>query len=292
MAFINPMTLQPIPSQVAETEALNLATFQDYYSRLRLLALSMFEWENLPETMSARYLEETLFSYGKAAIVKDDILGVINTKCTGSNTINIYGDCVSYNCYGTGYDKDFALDDMVLVRNNLDMIPTSATLQLFAARLTQAERTIDININAQKTPLIMLCDDKERLSLENIYVQYDGNKPVIKGFKQFNPDSFTVLKTDAPYVADKIELYKKDVWSEAMAFLGINNVVFEKRAQLTSGEVNVNNQMIEMASQIMLLTREQASEEMNKKYNLSTSVKLRTDWGEFINAPNSDEFVT
>lgn len=275
---INPMTLQPIPSQEEATLANNGNIWGDYYNRLKLLALSMFEWEGLPETMSARFLEETLFDYGKAAIVKDDVLGVINLRCTGSETINIYGDCVSYHCYSTGYDKDFALDDMVLVRNNLMMIPTSVTLMLFTDRLYEAETTIETNIHAQKTPIIILCDDKERLSLENIYRQYAGNMPVIKSFRQFDPNSFSVLKTDAPFVADKVELYKKNVWSEAMAFLGINNIIMEKRAQLNSGEVDVNNQMIELSAQVMLSVREQASREMNEKYKLNTSVKMRTNW--------------
>lgn len=281
--MINPATLQPVPCQFDETAFNNQVVFLDYYKRLRLLAMSMFEWEGLPDTMSARFLEYCLYWFGRAAVVKDDTLGVINLKCTGSDTINIYGDCVSYHCFSTGYDKDFALDDMVLVRNNLEMIPTDTSIQLFAKRLYEAETTIETNIKAQKTPVLILCDDKQRLTMVNTYEQWQGNMPVIYGGKNFDPNSFTALRTDAPFVADKVQLYKRDVWSEALSFLGINNVAYEKKAQINNDETNVNNGMIQLCAEIMLMCRQEACKDMKEKYNIDAKVTMRSDWSEMIN---------
>lgn len=262
--MLNPITLEPVPTQFEEAAALNMAVFSDYYKRLRLLALSLFEWENLPESMNERFLEQCLYWYGKAAIVNDATLGIINTKCTPSESLNIYGEATEYHCYSTGYDADFSLDDMVYVRNNLEALPTDATIQLFAQRLYEAERTIDINIKAQKTPVIILCDEKQRLTMKNIYMKYDGNEPVIYGKKGLDIDDIKVLRTDAPFVADKLEEYKRNVWSEALSFLGINNVMTEKKERLLTGEVDANNQMIDLSAQTMLLTRELAAEKFNK----------------------------
>lgn len=262
--MLNPITLEPVPTQFEETAALNMAVFSDYYKRLRLLALSLFEWENLPESMNERFLEQCLYWYGKAAIVNDDNLGIINTKCTPSESLNIYGEATKYHCYSTGYDEDFPLDDMVYVRNNLEALPTDATIQLFAQRLYEAERTIDVNVKAQKTPVIILCDEKQRLTMKNIYMKYDGNEPVIYGKKGLDIDDIKVLRTDAPFVADKLEEYKRNVWSEALSFLGINNVMTEKKERLVTGEVDANNQMIDLSAQTMLLTRELAAEKFNR----------------------------
>lgn len=262
--MLNPITLEPVPTQFEEAAALNMAVFADYYKRLRLLALSLFEWENLPESMNERFLEQCLYWYGKAAIVNDDNLGIINTKCTPSESLNIYGEATEYHCYSTGYDADFPLDDMVYVRNNLEALPTDATIQLFAQRLYEAERTIDVNIKAQKTPVIILCDEKQRLTMKNIYMKYDGNEPVIYGKKGLDIDDIKVLRTDAPFVADKLEEYKRNVWSEALSFLGINNVMTEKKERLLTGEVDANNQMIDLSAQTMLLTRELAAEKFNR----------------------------
>ena len=274
---INPITLEPLPTQHQETAALNALVFADYYKRLRLLALSVFEWQNLPESMDARFLESCLYWYGKAALIKDDVLGFINTKCTPSESLNIYGEATSYNCYSTGYNKDYALDDMVFVRNNLEMLPTDSTIQLFAQRLYEAERTIDVNIKAQKTPVIIICEEKQRLTLKNIYTQFTGNEPVIYGKKGLDSDGINVLRTDAPFVSDKLEEYTRNVWSEALSFLGINNVMTEKKERLVTGEVEANNQLIDLSAQTMLLTRQLACDKFNRLYpGHDISVRQRT----------------
>lgn len=274
--MLNPITLEPIPSQFDDTALLNEAVYGDYYKRLRLLALSIFEWENLPDSMSARFLESCLYWYGKAAIVNDDTLGIINLKCTPSEALNIYGDAIEYHCYSTGYDNTFALDDMVYVRNNLEAVPTDITIQLFAQRLYEAERTIEVNVKAQKTPVIILCDEKQRLTMKNVYQKFDGNEPVIFGKKGLDLDDIKVLRTDAPFVADKLEEYKRNVWSEALSFLGINNIMTEKKERLVTGEVDANNELIDLSAQTMLLTRQLACEQYNKLWGGNISVRQRS----------------
>lgn len=259
------------------TADINNSTFTDYYKRLQLLALSMFKWENLPETMNARFLEECLYFRGQAAFCNDENLGFINLNCVPSNTLNIYNESTEYNCYSNGYSKNYQLDEnMVFVRNNYLRIPTDYTIQLFAYRLYECERTMDVNVKSQKTPVIILCDDEERLSMQNLYQKYDGNIPVIYGSKDIDLKNFTVLKTDAPFVTDKLIDYKKNVWNEALAFLGINNVAHEKRERLIKDEVNANNEQIELSAQTMLSTRQDACEKFNKMFNKNISVRLRT----------------
>ena len=282
--YINGMP--PVKQQFDETAALNNATYLDYYKRLRLLALSMFEWENLPDTMNARFLERCLYLYGIACFVNDDTLGLINLKCVPSDYLNVYEEAYKYNCYSINYNKEFPLDEIVLVRNNLDTIPTDMTIQLFARRLYEAERTIDVNIKAQKTPVLIKCDEKQRLTLKNVYMNYDGNSPVIFGDKNLDVDGVTVLTTNAPFVSDKLQEYKRNVWGEALSFLGVNNVADEKSERLITDEVNANNQMIQLSAETMLLTRQKACEEFNKKWGGNISVKMRT----FAELKNSSIF--
>lgn len=259
------------------TADLNNYTFLDYYKRLKLLALSMFKWENVPEGMNARYLEECLYTWGQAAFCKDPILGFLNTKCTPNSRLNYYNEALNYRCYGIGYNRTFRLNDnMVFVRNNYLRIPTDYTIQLFAYRLYEAERTIDTNIKAQKTPVVILCDKDELLSMQNLYMKYDGNIPVIYGSKDLDTKNFTVLKTDAPYIADSVTEYKKNIWNEALSFLGVNNIMYEKKERLTKDEVNANNEINELSAQTMLLTREVACEQFNKMFDKNMSVRLRT----------------
>ena len=275
----NPASLAPVKSQVDEAAMLNNMTYADYYHRLRLLALAVYKWEGLPESMNERFLEQTLYNFGRAIFVNDPELGYINLKCTPGDSLNIYELPTKYECYSLNYSKMFDAADVVLVRNNYDMRPTSLTIQLFARRLYNAERTMEVNVNAQKTPVLVLCDESQRLTMKNVYMQWEGNTPVIYGNKNLRAEDIKVLSTAAPYVTDKLSAYKRNVWGEALSFLGINNVETEKAERLTKDEVNANNQLIETAAQVGLLARQQAADEANRRFwngKYNVKVKMRT----------------
>lgn len=281
-SYINPAN----PNlQFDDSASLNNLTYLDYYKRLRLLAISMFEWENLPDSMNERFLERTLYAFGLACFIYDDNLGFLNLKCLPSNSLNVYEEATQYTAWSINYNKTFKRDDIILVRNNYDEIPTDTTIQLFARRLAEAERTIDVNIKAQKTPVLIRCTDKERLTMKNLYMQYDGNQPFIFGSKDIDVNAIEVLKTDAPFVADKLTLYKKALWADAMSFLGINNAD-EKKERLITDEVNANNQMIQISAQTMLLTRKEACRAFNKRFGENIDVHLRS-YDEIQNVFNS-----
>lgn len=267
----------------------NNVTYMDFFERMKLLAISLFEWENLPPTMNERYLELTLFDFGISGIIFDDNLGLINLKCTKSNFINLYGEAVEYSVYAdNGYQKTVKRDDIILVRNNFLERPTVQTLELYAQRLAKTQRTIDTNIEAQKTPILIKCDIDQKLTLKNVYEQYTGNTPVIFGSKDMELSKFEVLKTDAPFLVDKLSEYKKSIWNELYSFLGINNLEKEKNTQMIVDEVNINNQMIGLSAETMLLSRKQACKELNKIFNTNVDVKIR-DFSEVLNIiENSD----
>jgi hypothetical protein len=51
-------------NESTEAERMNNRTYSFYYDRLVELAISMFEWKNLPKSIDPRYLELTLFTDG------------------------------------------------------------------------------------------------------------------------------------------------------------------------------------------------------------------------------------
>lgn len=253
-------------------------TYFDYYKRLRLLALSIFKWNGLPESVSERYLEQTLFEMGQALFFKDPGLGFLATKCTISGKLNIYGDAVRYNAYGYTYSQMYDADKSVLVRNNYDREPTCLSIELFARRLSEVERTLDVNIQNQKTPYIIVCDDKQRLTFLNLYKQIRANEPVIYGNKSLNPNDIQMIPTLTPFLADKLLHYKHDIWNEAMSYLGLDNANTDKKERMITDEVSSNNELIRMSAQTMLLTRQKACEQINEMYpGLNVSVELRSD---------------
>lgn len=280
---------------------LNNATYNDYLERLKKVATSIFEWVNLPSSMNEDVIERDLFFYGQCAFLKDKQYGFINTKCVSSGYINIYGLPTKLNCYSYDYNSMRKLytglnplltnkqkevqefNECILVKNNSDRIPTVATIELFAYRLYEAEMTAFTNIKAQKTPILIKVNEKQRLMMENLYNQYNGNQPFIFGDKDtFNEENLSVLRTEAPFIADKIMNYKKEIWNEALTYLGINNIMVEKKERLITDEANQNNELINLNLEAYLKTRQKACDEFNEKYNLKgtdkeISVRVRSD---------------
>ena len=256
----------------------NNLVFHDYYSRLKLIALSIFKWENLPESCNARFLEDTLFHYGMAVFVHDDELSYLNLKVTPSGSLNVYNEPVSYTAYSVGYNKIYDKDKCVIIRNNPLEKSTDSTVMLFAERLTEIEQTLNVNIKAQKTPILIRCDEKTRTSLMNIYRQYEGNEPVIFGTKSLSDKPLEVLVTGAPLVSDKLREEKRSVWNEALEFFGINtNPSDKKKERLVTVEVEANNEQIDIQALTMLATRQKACKEINEKFGLNVSVSLRVE---------------
>lgn len=257
------------------------AIYHDYYARLKTIALSIFKWCNLPKTCDARFLEDTLFNYGIALFVEDDDMSFLNLKATPSGILNTYNLPVSFTGYGVNYSKEFDRDNCVLIRNNYLEKSTDSTLMIYAERLAEIELTSIINIKAQKTPILIRTEEKTRTSLTALYNMYEGDSPIIFGSKALQDKPLEVLRTDAPFLADKLREEKKAVWNEFLEFLGINtNPSDNKRERLIVDEVEANNEQIEIQGSTMLLTREEACEEINEKYGLNVSVEMRLD---FIN---------
>lgn len=279
---------------------LNVETFYDYLYRFRRIALSIFEWNNLPKSMNEIYLEKCLYYYGQAAFLKDKNYGFINTQVCDNGQVNIYGLPTILHCYSYDYSTNRKLytglgamkdeqrevletSGAILVQNNWDRLPTAGTMELFALRLTEAERSIDVNIKAQKTPVLLLVDEQQRLTLENMYSQFDGNRPVIFGDKnQLDPNQIRSISTGAPFVADSLSDYKKEIWNEALTYLGVNNIMIDKKERLVSDEANSNNELINLNLQSFLAPRQMACEQFNEKFGLKgtdkeISVRVRSD---------------
>lgn len=282
-----------------DTSILNDQTFYDYLDRFKKVALSIFEWCNLPKSMNAMWLEQCLYYTGQAAFLKDKKFGFINTRCVASEYLNIYGLPTSLNCFSFQYQTTRKLYtglipglteaqkeqrdyyEAILVMNNWERIPTAGSMELFALRLYEAERTADVNIKAQKTPVLLLVNDKQRLTMENLYMQYDGNKPFIFGDKDNLSDTqLKAIKTDAPFIADKIIDYKKEIWNEALTFLGINNIMVDKKERLITDEANSNNELINLNLQSYLAPRQEACKQFNEKFGLKVEEITKEEYEE------------
>ena len=257
---------------------LNNRTYTDYFYRLMLIARSIFKWNNLPNGIDEKWLESYLFNEGRCIFYMDETLGLMVAKCSESGKLNYYDEPTALRPVATNYSNTKSYQngsECVLIRNNDLMIPTRPTIELYAYRLAEIQRTMDINIHAQKTPVLIKCSERQRMTMKNVYAQWNGYEPIIFGDKNLNTDEIEVLKTDAPIVFDKLEIQKHAVWNECMTFLGINNANMDKRERLVDDEVQANNEQVEMSVEMMLKSRELACKQINKMFGTNISVELR-----------------
>lgn len=258
----------------------NGATYVQYYNRLMELSMSMFEWKNLPDTVDERYLELGLFSSGCMVFFKDDVIGELALNMTYQGGFDIYGEPTRrraysrYNQFQTTLDKD----NSVIIWNNMLRTNSALDVQMFAYRLYNLDRIVDINANAQKTPVLITCDEKQKLTMKNLYLQYEGNYPVIFGDSNLDIKSLSVLKTDAPFVSDKIYDLKVKIWNEALTYLGISNINSTKKERMITDEV-IRNQGGTIASRYSRLeSRRRSVKKINKMFGLNITVDYREDF--------------
>ena len=263
-------------NELAEKQA-DQAAYCDYYSRLKNLAQTMFKWENLPKSVNERYLEYCLFTYGRAVFFDAPSMGYMALNCALEG-INFYQEpntirpLTPIKVFGS-----IPADECVLIRNTPDMYPTFLTTNRYAKMLYDIDQSIDVNIKAQKTPILILTDQKQKQSAMAIYQKYNGNTPVIYGNKDnYDPNSFKVLRTDAPFVAGQLQDIKITKYNEYLAFLGIGMADYkaERRVQ---DEVEQFDRQSNALANIGLSQRKAACEKINELFGLNVDVHMSTD---------------
>ena len=148
--------------------------------------------------------------------------------------------------------------------------------------IEQFDRTIDVNVKAQRTPVLVKCSEKEKLTLTNLYKEYDGNQPVIFAYDSLNTDAISSINTGAPFVADKIYQLKVQYWNEILTYLGISNINTQKKERMVTDEVTRNQGGVVASRYSRLGMRQKACKEINKMFGLDISVDFREDFQEVV----------
>ena len=264
-----------------ESAHYNKQGYMQYFDRLTELSISMFEWKNLPDTIDERFLELTLFGDGMVVFFKDEVLGYLALRTMIGGRLDVYQIPTERTAYASnGYNKMLDNENSVIIFNNMIHKPSSMVVETYSRRLYELDRSIDVNAKAQKTPIFIQCDENQRLTMKNMYMKYEGNEPFIFGDKSLNPNALKVLKTDAPYVADKLYQLKTQIWNEALTYLGISNLNIQKKERLVADEV-VRNQGGTIASRYSRLeSRRKACEQINNMFGLDIDCDYREDYRE------------
>ena len=258
-----------------------------YRNQLMELGMSMIAWDfsKIPEEqrtfLNDRQIEYHEYYKGATVFFKDEELDeflCLPVMLSGPYDLDdMPKRRVAYS-KNTNYKKELNETNSVVIFNNYLRIPSCYTVDHYASMLSDLEESIAVNCKAQKTPIAILCNENERLSMQNLYEQFDGNYPFIFGQKELNVKDIKSINTGAPFVADKLYQIKMQIWNEALTYLGISNISYQKKERLVSDEV-IRNMGGTIASRYTRLEiRREACDKIKKMFNVEVSVDYREDF--------------
>ena len=270
---------KPVINDNIERETIRLA------KHYQMLALNRYKWENLPNGIESRYIEQMLYDNGECAMFDHPDFGLTVLRSSSRENLNIYGEPTKLTLTGFNEHRTVMMDECVRILNNDLALPTQQNILYYARRMAEIDDIIMQNLRQQRVPYLFATDENNSFSMKTLYDRIYQGEPAIfvdKTMLNGNSENIMVIPTLAPYLVDKLQIQKQEMERELLTFLGINNTI-EKKERLLTDETNSNNQFIQMCSDIDFKTRQKACEEINAKYGLNIRVKeTREDFEEVM----------
>lgn len=272
----------------------NRREFNQQYNMLKMLALSVFKWEGLPESIDELYLERILFENGRVLFFEDSdmaIDGVESTmlalRFTTQSDLDVYGYPIQRLAVAqNGYTASRSSSDSIIMYDNMLKLSLEETINIYAQRLADVERIIDVNLENTKHPFIIKTSEKNKQEIEKIMKDIYNNKPLImvddETYDTFSTKS-EVMNMNSNFLADKLMDYKNTLRNEIFTIIGIGNSSQDKRERLLSGEMDNVSMLNTAFATTRLRARKQAVKRIKEMFPQlkDLNVEFNTDDYEF-----------
>ena len=268
-------------------------TFMKWYFDIQQLYSSVFAYTGMPLIVDMAQVEQWLMYRGSVAFFIDEFIGPLILPYTTQGSLNQYGNPTTIRAYGmNGYQIYLNPDQYVIIYDNNMKISNINALRQYAIRLSQTDKVIDVNIAAQRTPVLLTAQNEGQLnSLKLAYRKMATGQPVIAEIGNTVNAGVNALNTGAPMVFNELQNYKLNLLSEVLTFCGIPNRGDPKRERLITTEVSAINGHVVHERTNRLQTRQRAIDEINFKFG-AYGVNLTVDFANVdYNIGLNDEYV-
>ena len=268
-------------------------TFMKWYFDIQQLYSSVFAYTGMPLIVDMAQVEQWLMYRGSVAFFIDEFIGPLILPYTTQGSLNQYGNPTTIRAYGmNGYQIYLNPDQYVIIYDNNMKISNINALRQYAIRLSQTDKVIDVNIAAQRTPVLLTAQNEGQLnSLKLAYRKMATGQPVIAEIGNTVNAGVNALNTGAPMVFNELQNYKLNLLSEVLTFCGIPNIGDPKRERLITTEVSAINGHVVHERTNRLQTRQRAIDEINFKFG-AYGVNLTVDFANVdYNIGLNDEYV-
>ncbi len=261
-------------------ETITMQTYLEIYNRIENLALNIMRWDNLPDETMQLIIERCLFYYGNCVFFRDEVSGdYLTLPMCAQYAWDEYGIPVEYEVMGAmGYKKKLTRFNSVLMLNNYNFSPDVTMAAIFARRLTETKRTVDMHVEAHRIGKILAVPENKKQSAKKLLER-------IKGFRLWQivmPGILNDLKEvheinlETSYIIDKLDTHENELWRECYDYFGIDSTP-EKAERVLTDEINVQTSVAEVNRNVRLNPRQDAVERINKMFGLSISCTANLD---------------
>ena len=270
----------------------NNIEFQNIFYNLLNIAMYSFSIKGLPDSCNERFFKLNLIFNGYAALIKDPDLGYLSLgvrPTVNSSQLNIYGEYPDVMAFGwNGFNKQYTNymygtynydAEAVICRDNDLMYPIVNILWIYAKRLTDTMRTLDITARKLKTPYFITCDEAQKSSIKKILEDVDFNQDSIIANRSTMPNEFNVLQTGVqPESVRVLWEHYSNLESEIRTFLGINSAAnLDKKERLVVDEAQANDILTDINIQYRLKSYQQFCDTVNNLWGLNISFVSNID---------------
>lgn len=259
--------------------------YRHYMERLLNIVLAQFDWKGLPDTVDRWYLEMCLAFYGTVAMYKakdTDLLFASNYTAQG---LTMYGypahiRGVTNGGYdivtgmSTGGTIDVEPGEFVVLYDTMTRTPLWKTLDIYAKMLTKVSLAIDLNLQQQYRPYILVgnTDNKSlRKTFETFLDGVAAYEPAL--FSTMDPDDIKTIDLNVPYKGMELEQQRQAIWTDAMSELGIT-IGTTKKERMLGDEIATNREADLSQLNSRLKNRKEFAEKINEKFDLDVEVEL------------------
>lgn len=245
-------------------------------------SLTMFEWQNLPDTLPMVELEKMLQINGYAIIAKyQNNVYAFQGGFTGQDAYNRPTQVIVNNP-ALKLNTTYTINEDCIVIVNDDMKQGLIKIyEYYGQRLIENQITMLMTDYNLRMPFTISSSDDQTTQSAKEYLNkiIDGSLGVIGEQKLFK--ALNVTPTNSKQTATFSDLYgyQQFIIAQLNNIIGLATNNNMKRERLTTNEIEINKNASYPLIDNMLRNRQQAVEQINKMFGLDISVEYNSIWG-------------
>lgn len=271
--------LKPEPKDV---DGFNNSSYLYYRKELYLLVYSIFNFENMPDTINIDYLKDNLFRNGILNIVEKN--GNVYILSGGQYEIDMYNFPKKVNIANPvlgSFTKTIGVDSELLYFNYVNGIFSGLEVLInrYAVLLSQCDGSLNTTLmNSRVAHVFWGNSDAEVKTMKKLYDEVSNGKPAVFFKKNKNPvddnNKIDILNVKNTFIGKEILDVKRSIKNEFLTEIGINNANTSKRERLNSDEVNANNEECNALINLWVETMNRCFDKANRIFSTDMKVSI------------------